>query len=50
MSTGNQHIGEAMVRTSEVIYGHTKKFYKAIGYSETSQNVLGKTQDKYTAL
>jgi len=50
MSTGNQHIGEAMVRTSEVIYGHTKKFYKAIGYSKASQNLLGLTQDKYKNL
>jgi len=50
MSTANQHIGESMVAISEIIYGHTKKYYKEIGFKEFNRGVIGETQSKYKDL
>jgi hypothetical protein len=50
MSTTNQHIGEKMLKTSEIIYSHSDKYYKAIKFSNFNKNVYGESQSKHENL
>lgn len=50
MSTSNQHIGEWMVKVSENIYSHTKKYYKAINFGNAERDIIGETQSKHKNL
>ena len=47
MSTANSHIGEKMLKASEIITSLTSTYYDKINFSEQSRNWLGETQSKY---
>lgn len=50
MSTGNQHIGERMLKASESIFNFTDKYYDAINFSKAERNWVGETQSKHKNL
>ena len=50
ISTGNAHIGEKMVKESELIHELTNKYYADSNFSKFDQNVIGNTQDIHSNL
>jgi phage-related tail protein len=47
MSTANSHIGEKMLKATEVLSSLTNEYYDKIHFSEQSRNWVGETQSKY---
>lgn len=50
MSTANQHIGEDMLKISEVINAHTINYYKSLNLKKASLATFGETQSRHADL
>ena len=50
MSTGNQHVGEAMTKVSGKIGKITTEYYKSLNFGKFKRNTIGESQSKHKNL